>query len=345
MCVILWHSSGRQNWLGRLHFLGPVLADGTLGVRIFFVISGFLITTLLLSEFDRKGNISIRGFYERRIARIFPAFYLYIGIIVALMLFGVISVDRSVIYAACTFTWNFIHFWRHAVHPDDSVLLGHFWTLSVEEQFYIVWPSCLVFLGLRRSMRLALAGVILLPLLRFCAFWWLPEGGLRVAIESHVVQDLILIGVLAAFAVRAEALDRFRQNRFRASFPWISAITLFVVCPGLLSMQKFGFGAYVVPSLQGLSTVLLIFWLLSGEGGFFRWLLETWPVVQVGLLSYSLYIWQQPILQWERLNWIRFPWTVLAPLPVAVLCYQCWELPMRKRIRAWFHQSAKVHSE
>jgi peptidoglycan/LPS O-acetylase OafA/YrhL len=345
LCVMFAHTRG-DGWNPVAWSVGaPLLADGQLGVRIFFVISGFLITTLLLNEYDRKGKISIRAFYERRVARIFPAFYLYIGVILVCTLVGIMSVPLTVFIASSTFTWNFIHFYRHVIVPDDSVVLTHFWTLSIEEQFYLVWPSCLVFLGLRRSMRVAIAGAIALPLLRLFTFLNLHTGTLRNAIESRFVQDLILMGVLAAFAVRAGALERLRQNRFRAAVPWISAAILFLLNPWLSSMGELPFSGCLVPSLQGIATVLLIFWLLSGKGGILRSFLESWPMVQLGLLSYSLYIWHVLFTLWHGMRWIRFPWNLLAPLPVAVLCYWCWELPMRKRIRAWFHQAERVHGQ
>ena len=356
--VILMHSLEHQNWLGPVSFLRPVVADGQLGVRVFFVLSGFLISTLLLDELEQNGKISIRGFYERRIARIFPAFYLYIGIIFVLTLFGVLSIYPATLAASATFTWNIFHtwrrvlpydsvlgwrgFWHNASPGDDNLVLTHFWTLSLEEQFYVVWPSCLVLFGRRWSSRLALAGVILMPFYRLLSFHRIQLSGVREAVMIRSVQDLILFGVLAAFFVRAGALEKFRGHRLRAFFPWVAGVSVFVVAPWLGSFPSLGIGLSFVPTVQGLSVLLFIFWLLSGEGGFLRSLLESWPAVQLGLLSYSLYVWQQPFVAWTGWSWIRFPWNVLAPLPVAVLCYRFWELPMRRRIRAWFHQSVRA---
>ena len=145
--------------------------------------------------------------------------------------------------------------------------------------------------------------------------------------------------MLAAFAVRSGWLTKIRAFRLRWTLPWISGLTLFVACPWLVPLL--GAGACLGPTLQGLSTVLLMFWLLSGEGGVMRTVLESWPVVQLGLLSYSLYVWQEVFLTWQGLSWLRFPWNLLASITVAVLCYRFWELPMRRRIRKWFHQVAQ----
>jgi peptidoglycan/LPS O-acetylase OafA/YrhL len=318
------------------------LAFGQLGVRIFFVISGFLITLLLLKEYDEHGAISIRGFYERRIARIFPAFYLYIAVILLGTLTHVLNIDRSAFFAASTFTWNFVHFWRHGAEVShDFDLLGQFWTLSVEEQFYLFWPGCLILLGRRWAMRLAVAGIVLMPLLRFAAFHVLHHNSFQSSIMYRFVQDELFWGVLLAFAVHNGLLDRLRNATvFRITAPWIAGILLFAICPLLETPHvPQAMNSYLTPTLQGIATVILIAWLLSGTGGVLRSLLETWPAVQLGLLSYSLYLWQQIFTLWQPIYWIPVLLRVAMALVVSILCYRLWELPMRKQIRKWFHQA------
>src|ERR1035438_6065406 len=154
LLVIFGHCFGPGSFLYDNPITKVCLVNPALGVHIFFVLSGFLITSLLLNEREGTGRISIRGFYERRIARIFPAFYLYIGTILLLVAFHLMSVPRYAFYAAATFTVNFSQFWRRGRPPDLNFVFGHFWTLSIEEQFYLVWPSILVFLGNRWARRL-----------------------------------------------------------------------------------------------------------------------------------------------------------------------------------------------
>ena len=142
LAVLLDHTLTTDHWLSRHPYLCILIADATLGVRVFFVLSGFLITTLLFHEEEKKSRISIRGFYERRIARIFPAFYLYIGVIAALTACRLIQVPLASFLAAGTFTWNVAYFWRLGGGVvDNSKVFGHIWTLSIEEQFYLVWPA------------------------------------------------------------------------------------------------------------------------------------------------------------------------------------------------------------
>lgn len=322
--------------------LDQFLAFGQLGVRIFFVISGFLITLLLLREFDEHGTISIRGFYERRIARIFPAFYLYIAVVLLGTLTHVFNVDRSAFFAASTFTWNFVHFWRHGAEVTrDFDLLGHFWTLSVEEQFYLFWPGCLILLGRRKALRLAIAGILFMPFLRLAAFHFLHPSSFQGALMYRFVQDELFWGVLLAFAVQNGLLDRLRNATvFRITAPWIAAVLLFGICP-LLETNRApqAMSSYLTPTLQGIATVTLVAWLLSGKGGLLRSLLESWPAVQLGLLSYSLYLWQQIFTVWEPIYWIPALVRIAMALAVSILCYRLWELPMRKHIRNWFHQA------
>lgn len=103
--------------------------------------------------------------------------------------------------------------------------------------------------------------------------------------------------------------------------------------------------AWLVPTLQGIGTVGLMFWLWSGTGGILRRCLESWPAVQLGLLSYSLYIWQQPFTRWARTDFLPAPVRALAALLVAALCYYVVEVPLRRLIRKWFKQGEPITAE
>src|SRR5215831_9782405 len=131
---------------------------GNYGVRIFFIISGFLITTLLLKEYTKTETISLRSFYLRRALRIFPAFYVYVAVICILAVLGVVSLLRGDVLHAVTYTMNY--------HTTRGWYLNHIWSLSVEEQFYLIWPAALLFAGPGRAPRIALATVILAPFIR-----------------------------------------------------------------------------------------------------------------------------------------------------------------------------------
>ncbi len=115
-------------WLG-------AFANSSAGVRLFFVLSGYLITWLLLREWTATGRISIGQFYRRRALRIFPAFYAYLFVITGLTFFRPTGVNGETFLAAATFTWNYHHLWI-SIPPEGAWNLGHLWTLALEQQFY-----------------------------------------------------------------------------------------------------------------------------------------------------------------------------------------------------------------
>jgi len=167
LLVLVGHVAGTVNapeWLTPLHNLG------NFGVKIFFVISGFLITLLLLEELGVSGRIDLRGFYLRRCCRIFPAFYFFIGCIVLANAGGYIELYPNDVLHAATFTMNY--------HHDRAWALNHTWSLAVEEQFYLLWPLLLMLLGIGRALVCAAVLVIAAPLIRIfmCYDTGIPGG-------------------------------------------------------------------------------------------------------------------------------------------------------------------------
>ena len=153
LLVLVGHVAGTVNSPG---FLLPLHNLGNFGVKIFFVISGFLITLLLLAEISRYGRIDMRGFYLRRCFRIFPAFYFFIGFVVLANAGGFLDLHANDVLHAATFTMNY--------HHDRAWALNHSWSLAVEEQFYLLWPLLLLLLGSRRAIVCAVLFVFAAPL-------------------------------------------------------------------------------------------------------------------------------------------------------------------------------------
>lgn len=344
--VVLGHSIRLIN-LFHYPWMEPVailFGSGGLGVHIFFVLSGFLITTLLLKEQNKTSRISVSGFYERRIARIFPAFYTYFVFILVLVALHRLDISWKLLLAAATYTWNYGHWWWGVVTPDGSFTLGHLWSLSLEEQFYMVWPACLILFGRRGAKRWAIGAVALLPFVRFALYYLRPTDRGQLGMMFHTSCDSILWGALAAFLASEGAIDGLRNFRFRAWVPWTSGAAIFVLCPVLERINR-GFGLVAVPSIQACAVVLFIFWLLSGEGGVARRLLETKPLVQLGLLSYSIYIWQEIFTLWDELPPLlsSVPARWICILVSSALSYYLVEVPLRRVIRQWFAQPVPVH--
>lgn len=268
------------------------LANGAMGVRIFFVISGYLITRLLLREQERTGRISLSGFYTRRVFRILPPLYLYLGVIVALIAAGRILLSmRYPAYAAAFLT-------IYANSPDrDFWVLEHTWSLCVEEQFYLLWPFALVWAlktsdvvtRQKRAMRAAAISIIVIVILRIP--WYLPPFTALHPLGNAFFQlDGILFG---AFAAVAEGNAAFEHWYTRATQrPWVLVVLLF----GISSYLENAFPGKYIRTVGAPLDGLLIMWLLlwtvrQPSTPFARWL--NWrPVAWVGVLSYSLYLWQ-----------------------------------------------------
>lgn len=254
---------------------------GNLGVRIFFVISGFLITKLLLDERQRVGRISIARFYLRRAFRILPAAYVYIATIGWLMALEGYSPYARMAPPAFYFAnykgWDFI-------------LFGHFWSLSVEEQFYLLWPAALVFLGTRRARYACVTLLFTAPLFRMLSAMGLWPTQVKYAFES--VCDALATGCL--LALLRDALWRNVYYRSVVESPMAGAIAVF---GGILSCAGFpDFVRYVIgiPLLNvGIAMVLDRYMRLSHKTIVGR-ALNLAPVVWVGTISYSLYLWQEP---------------------------------------------------
>jgi peptidoglycan/LPS O-acetylase OafA/YrhL len=290
---------------------------GNLGVRVFFVISGFIITTLLLTELQREGSASLTSFYRRRAFRILPAYYTFLGTLMLLSAFRGGDATWTKVWPAIIFAANYIHV---------PLVVGHTWSLAVEEQFYLLWPAMLL-LGLRKSHVACITILFAAPLFRLSAFLGLWPTSPRYAFEC--VADALAIGCLLAI-LRDRLWENSVYRRFVSSplslLPLLMAILLIAV------EQKNRGAIYYTAGLSTLNLGIAIALdrYMRVPGSMIGRLLNLAPVVWFGVLSYSLYLWQQ-----------LFAW---APLPTALkllfmigcaaLSYYAIERPFQ-RLRRW----------
>ena len=311
-------------------------ANGHLGVSIFFVISGFLITYLLRQEAEKTGHIDLLAFYKRRTLRIFPAFYAYLGIIAVLMACKLVPVGWTNFVLAGTYTYNYEPLAR-AFNPDCDVstldprrwYIGHSWTLCLEEQFYLLWPSLLAFAGLFRGARIA-AGIILLePVLRVLTHLLFPSMRGIVGPMLPWALDPLMFGALAALW---QGHPRFESMAARVLRGWLAAAAAMFV---LYISPWFGgrLGGFwtlaFAPTLESMAILLILLWLVrhshSRAGQFFNLPL----VARIGVLSYSLYLWQQVFFVPWKDHWAvqQFPLNIVCTLAAAVTSYYFIEKP------------------
>lgn len=304
-------------------FLTPVKNLGNIGVRIFFVLSGFLITTLLLQEFSRTGQISLRKFYIRRALRIFPALYVVIGVVALLETVGFLSTKPGEILYAATFTMNYFDY--------AMIWLGQTWSLAVEEQFYILWPLLLVLLARRGAVACAVGAVILSPLIR--TLMWYVHGSDETAMTKHFesVMDTLAVGCLLAL-YRERIAHWF--SRLDPSYGSWMLLSLSALLFGA------GYGSYLVKTdyyyVWGQSVANLGVALgLAVAVHFVRnpavMLLSFKPLVWLGAISYSLYLWQNLFLLGEGWGLVgEFPINLAVSVGIAWLSYRVIELPCLK---------------
>jgi len=323
--VLLAHATtGLASGAG-LHEIGE--RTGALGVLFFFVISGYLITMLLRREALRNGRISLVGFYRRRVLRIFPAFYSYLAVIAGLSAAGVLAISRAELAAAALHVWNYGGLWLDGT-TDGGWFLGHFWTLALEEQFYLLWPLTVVAVGLNRAAAVAVAVCLTAPVLRVVCYALFPQARGLTMMMLPTGADAIMIGCVVALV---EGDPRF-ERRIRALVSPMGAagalaVLLLVSTPLTIALR----GAYSLPlgrSIDALCVVVIVLSMIRHPACAVGRALNSRPLVHVGVLSYSLYLWQQLFLTSLNTTWSgRLPWSLACAYLAALASYLLIERP------------------
>ena len=299
------------------------LTNGSLGVSIFFGISGFLITHLMLRETEKTGRISLRDFYIRRAFRILPAFYLYLLAIVILQRLHAIHLPTRNIVQACLFVLNY--------SVGQNWWVGHAWSLSVEEQFYLFWPFLLGLAGVWFGRRAAVAMLLLVPLVRVSELLLLPTKHFLVQQmweTGHTRMDALMFGVVVALFYKSPIYQRFINHIFRLRIHWAAFLFLFVVSPYLFLRWRDTYLYVAGFSLEGASVMLLLIWAVQNANSPVGKVLNSRPMVHIGSISYSLYLWQQLFLIQLNTTWTgRLPLSIACALAMAELSHYCVERP------------------
>ena len=317
---------------------GDPLNLGSLGVRTFFVISGFLITGLLLAEMDKTKSINLRNFYFRRTLRIFPPFYCYLSVMMIISAFGWSCLTLEGALPALTYTSNYWSNWNSAGYVTSNA-----WSLATEEQFYLIWPLTLNLLG-QRYGRLALIGVIVCsPLLRSVIY--LRAGHLTSSLNySHLNADHLATGCLLAFLsawLRGSPMWRHLPSYLFVILP--VCILVANSCTNHPSIHR-----TILPTFINVAIAACVFWAVTNEQSVVGKWLNVRAVAWIGALSYSLYLWQQPFLHLhvkQPTLLLNETWRIIAYPPVsltlvmacACVSYYCVERPSLK-VREWLEE-------
>ncbi|HXP88257.1 MAG TPA: acyltransferase [Bryobacteraceae bacterium] len=293
--------------VGMVPFGGALSNLGNLGVRVFFVISGFLITGLLLQEQDRIGTIALGRFYARRTLRIFPAFYLFLAVIGICAAAGWIALHKFELLQAALYIMNYFP------GLQQSRYVKHLWSLSVEEQFYLLWPSVLAFAGRRRGLMIAAAFILIAPVLRLTYWFFVPQMHEVMDRRFETVGDALATGcVLAGAQTWLASKTRYNQFLLSAVF-YIVPLLVFLDSVYLSPHPRAFYGIGV--TILNVGIALCIDRWVRYPQGVAAAVLNSAPLRAIGVLSYSIYLWQQPFLDSEGDT--PFSWLPLNLLAVA----------------------------
>lgn len=336
LCIsaVLWHHL--PTWQG-LTDVTILVARGHVGVDFFFVLSGFLITTLLLREEREKGRFSLKAFYWRRILRIIPVYFLVVTIAAAYSI-GVKGRTEDL----AILPWYYLFFSNFLV-VEHIGFLSPTWSLSMEEQFYMIWPALLLLLP-RRWMTWALIGLIAINVSSATGAFTpigitgIEAGPLRFAIQGTTYAPL-LMGALAALMLdKAEGFAALRVPcGFRAA-PWVWLVLLLGTLasfPGALE----GLPNLVVHTLMTLMLVSLV----QREDNGMAWFLRLPPIARIGQISYGIYLYHLfalaiagkiafalPMAQWPVLVMLYLALSLLIS-EISFRTWEAWFLRLRHR--------------
>ncbi len=334
--VVLVHHYWPHHWLLSAGF-------GRFGVIVFLVMSGFLITRLLLTLRAAReagaapARVMILRFYGRRFLRIFPLFY---ATIAAMLILRDPDVTR---YAGWHLSYlSNVLFWRLETWPATT---SHLWSLAVEEQFYLVWPMVILLIPRRLLLPVILAAIATAPAARLA---------LLLATGSHIaplvlpvaVLDSLGIGALFAYASRR---DRRLWEQIRRATPWVSAASLTVLV-GLAALpwnQRWSDALWftTTDTLVALVVGSIVLGSATGMSNVAGRLLESAPVVYLGRISYGMYLWHLfvPLIFYKVYHRfgieiddgmpLRLAW-VVATFALSVVSWHLFDAPVQ-RLKRW----------
>jgi peptidoglycan/LPS O-acetylase OafA/YrhL len=308
-----------------------LIPGGFLGVDLFFVLSGFLITALLLGERRSTGRISLGSFYQRRAVRLLPALYTFIALHALYAWITGLSMraEWASARAGVLYVTNWYGLWRSSPRPAFS---GHFWTLAIEAQFYVVWPLVLILFDRLKARRvvpwLVVVTIVLIGIRRWVLF---SDGAnvLFVYTGTLTRSDALLIGVLLAYLWSNRLLPKRGLSAAATVAMLVFAVIVAKVGWNDPWLYQGGFTLVALCAAVMLAALAEKQWWLGP-------ILALRPLRAIGRVSYGIYIWHLPIF--VAVDRIGGDWTVLARVALglagtALASVASWFLVERRFLR------------
>jgi peptidoglycan/LPS O-acetylase OafA/YrhL len=281
---------------------------GFLGVDTFFVLSGFLITSILLSEREKTGKISLKNFYLRRGVRLVPAFWVYLLVVYFAGEYFLtkenflLTTDSYNYISAIAYLTNWYN-----ITGTPTALLSHIWSLAVEEQFYIIWSSVLYLAykekkNNRQILKFTLGLIGVLIIIRAGrAFAGTEFEVLYFSTDSRM--DGLLIGCVTAFVFKWKLIsEEFYKTKNFSHYATLclclSVMIFLVFAREDLALYYGGF------SIFSLCVAVMILWLVKRSGTFVHRILEFRPLIWIGQVSYGLYLWHNVMFDFSRKTFV-----------------------------------------
>jgi peptidoglycan/LPS O-acetylase OafA/YrhL len=329
------------------HLGFPWASGGLLGVSIFFVLSGYLITDILISEWQERGTISLKVFWLRRARRLFPALYLTL----ILLLFWLILFRPSMLasfrldaLAAIFYVsnwWYIVHHLSYFESYANPSLLIHFWSLGVEEQFYLFWPLFMIFAlrhpRVRRFLVVLTIGAAVLSAVWMAVLYQPGEDPSRIYYGTDTRAFSLLIGAALAMVLPSRKFTRMTLTRTKRLFLEAAGILALavVVTTIALSNEYDGFVYQWGMFVLSLATAVVIA-AAAHPSTWFGKIIGCFPLRWIGLRSYGMYLWQYPIIMLSLNNFdagvprlARYIVEIVLIIVVSTLSLELVENPFR----------------
>jgi peptidoglycan/LPS O-acetylase OafA/YrhL len=282
------------------------LKAGYLGVDVFFVLSGFLITSVLIKEHSKTNGVSLKNFFMRRTLRLIPAYWFFLAVLYVFGNYFLLPESAEIIYGSNNFLWATLYLTNwHRILIDNDLTgnLNHTWSLAIEEQFYIFW-SLVLYLAFKEKKTRSQIFNLTLIMVAVTVTWQIFRVIVKAEVDTlyystDIRIDALLIGCFLSFLY----YWRFIPKGFTESkkFQFISFASLII---SIVILFNFAYGDislfYGFKSLFSVCIAVIILWLLTQKEHFITKILELKVLCWTGTISYPLYLWHYLCYEFTR---------------------------------------------